>query len=305
MKMQIPNLKDERAWRAITGLSPELFEKLLIKFEESYLEIYGSRLADRLQKTNIKYAINSEKDLLFFTLSSLKIGVTYDILAVLTDMNISNVKRNQERGLKVLTYALNKLGYMPLQSFESIEDFEEKFSGHSILLIDATEQRVEKPVNNAIQKEYYSSKNKSHTVKFMIIATINYLIMYVGAIHKGKKHDYKILKEEFSESNCFEKFIVKVDLGYQGINTDYNCKRGDIPHKKPPKKELTAQQKEENKQLARERITVEHCIGKLKRYSILKNKLRIKLIDLYEKIVCVCAGLWNFYISSKTKVIAN
>jgi|WetSurMetagenome_2_1015567.scaffolds.fasta_scaffold93445_2 hypothetical protein len=35
----------------------------------------------------------------------------------------------------------------------------------------------------------------------------------------------------------------------------------------------------------------------LKRYRILSERLRTQSIDFYDKVVGVCAGFWNFYLS--------
>jgi hypothetical protein len=50
--------------------------------------------------------------------------------------------------------------------------------------------------------------------------------------------------------------------------------------------------------MASERIKVEQSMSGLKRYRILSERLRTQLLDFYDKIVAVCAGLWNFYLSS-------
>ncbi len=71
-----------------------------------------------------------------------------------------------------------------------------------------------------------------------------------------------------------------------------------IPLKKPKKGTLTTEQKEANKECARERIYVEHSIGGLKRYRILSDRLRTHDIDFYNDALEVCAGLWNFYITN-------
>ena len=70
------------------------------------------------------------------------------------------------------------------------------------------------------------------------------------------------------------------------------------PHKKTQKKPLTNEQKLENKTFASERIKVEQTISGLKRYRILSERLRTQSFDFYDKILGICAGLWNFYLSS-------
>ena len=70
-----------------------------------------------------------------------------------------------------------------------------------------------------------------------------------------------------------------------------------MPHKKPIGKKLTKKQKEENKQLSSERVIIEHSIGGLKRYRVLSDRLRMKNPDLYNDVLGICAGLWNFWIN--------
>lgn len=90
-----------------------------------------------------------------------------------------------------------------------------------------------------------------------------------------------------------------MDLGYQGFDKDYKCKKLFIPHKKPKNAELTEAQKAENKEISSERIRVEHSIGGMKRYRILSERLRVHDFEHYDDVLSVCAGLWNFYLEHK------
>ena len=133
----------------------------------------------------------------------------------------------------------------------------------------------------------------------MIISNENKEIKYISACRLGSIHDYQLLKDEFPPNeDWFKNMSIKVDLGYLGIKKDYECDDISIPYKKPKNNELTIIQKEENKLLASKRIKVEHSISGLKRYRILSDRLRNHLIDLYDNILGVCAGLWNFYLAN-------
>ena len=101
-----------------------------------------------------------------------------------------------------------------------------------------------------------------------------------------------MLHEEFPcEYDWFEQHRIRVDLGFQGIEKDYQCQEVCLPHKKPKKQELTVEQKEENKELARKRVRIEHALGGLKRYRILSDRLRLRNYATYDVILGVCAGL--------------
>ena len=123
-------------------------------------------------------------------------------------------------------------------------------------------------------------------------------ILYLSKCWVGKMHDFKLLKKEFSpEQNWFQNFKVRVDLGYLGIAKEYVCKALSIPHKKPKKQELNALEKLENRVFAQERVKVEHAIGGMKRSRILSDRLRLHDFGLYDVVLEVCAGLWNFQLS--------
>lgn len=138
-------------------------------------------------------------------------------------------------------------------------------------------------------------KKKCHTLKALILANQARWILFLSLCWVGKTHDYRMFKEEFSPSaEWFKEHEVHVDLGFQGIARDYAGKAFSIPHKKPKQAVLTAEQKTENKARASQRVTVEHSICGLKRYRILSDRLRMHDLDLYNDVLEVCAGLWNF-----------
>jgi hypothetical protein len=123
-------------------------------------------------------------------------------------------------------------------------------------------------------------------------------ILFLSDCWVGRTHDYRMLLEEFPPAEgWFAEFRLRVDLGFLGIEKDFVCKELFIPHKKPQQKELTLEQKAENKLLASKRIVVEHALAGLKRYRILSDRLRLHDLELYNVILGVCAGLWNFYLS--------
>ena len=60
--------------------------------------------------------------------------------------------------------------------------------------------------------------------------------MFLGRTFSGHNHDYTMLKQEFPpELDWFSDIDVRVDLGYQGIASDYSGNQIEIPTKKPRK----------------------------------------------------------------------
>lgn len=152
-----------------------------------YQAHYGRSIEERLADCPGESTFKTYHDQLFFTLWSLKSGLGYDMMGYLIGIEPSNVKRNQALGVKILSEALQSIDCMPKRSFEKVEEFQEYFDEHKKLILDGTEQRVQRPKNKENQKSMYSGKKKSHTVKCLIISTSDKYIHYVSKCWVGKK----------------------------------------------------------------------------------------------------------------------
>jgi len=132
----------------------------------------------------------------------------------------------------------------------------------------------------------------------------NKFIVFLGRTLSGHNHAYIMLKQEFPpELDWFADIQVGVDLGYQGIHSDYSGEQIDLPTKKPRKRKknpnppLSAAQKAANKVLSHVRIFLEHAMGGMKRSTILVHVFRHRKADFEDDAIGVCAGLWNFALS--------
>ena len=105
MKLSISDLTTERQWRATIGADQARFEQLLGLFTTSYWELFGHSVAQRQVDLEVTPSLQSEQELLFFTLFSLKAALTYDVLGFVSGMDATNAKRNQTLGLQVLEEA--------------------------------------------------------------------------------------------------------------------------------------------------------------------------------------------------------
>jgi hypothetical protein len=62
------------------------------------------------------------------------------------------------------------------------------------------------------------------------MTTLNKAIVFLGRTFAGHTHDYTMLKEEFPPEEAWFAFLqVLVDLGYQGILTDYVGQEIQVP----------------------------------------------------------------------------
>ena len=152
--------KNEREWRATTGMDERRFLLLLEIFEPAYVSVHGRRIEYRVADSLEKLTFITYKSLLFFTLFSLKSGLTYDLLGFVFHLDVSNAKRNQSMGLEVLQRALRDADLLPKRSFATAEEFALYFQGHKAVILDGTEQRMQRPGNQEEQKACYNGKKK-------------------------------------------------------------------------------------------------------------------------------------------------
>lgn len=97
---------------------------------------------------------------------------------------------------------------------------------------------------------------------------------------------FREAQEKFSEQQKF-----RGDTGYIGED------QIATPHKRPKKKKLTKQQKEENTKFAQKRIYVEHVIRLMKIFRVAQQRFRL-MPDRYKKVMRVVCGLVRFRIGA-------
>ena len=71
--------------------------------------------------------------------------------------------------------------------------------------------------------------------------------------------------------------------------------------KKPPKKELTAQEKESNRKLSKVRVRVEHAISGIKRARIVKDVLRNTKDAFSDLVMVIACCLHNLRVEHRKK----
>lgn len=158
MSISYKKIRDNRQWRSATGLTETQFKKLAAEFKITYEEFLGETILDRKNNSSIESRFNSYEEFLFFLLYSIKSGLTYDLLGLSFDLDRGNVFRNQTFGLRILEMTLQRLDFMPKRFFESLEDFKDQMAEHEQILLDASEQRRQRPQNQEDQKDDYSGK---------------------------------------------------------------------------------------------------------------------------------------------------
>jgi hypothetical protein len=120
-------------------------------------------------------------------------------------------------------------------------------------------------------------------------------ICFLSATYEGKAND-KILAELEGYRLPPGSYLYQ-DMGFQGfVLADVTIIQ---PKKKPRGGELTPPEKATNRRISSIRIRVEHAIGGVKRYRIVKDKIRLLKDGIRDTVMETCCGLHNFRLQSR------
>jgi hypothetical protein len=157
-------------------------------------------------------------------------------------------------------------------------------------IIDGTERPIRRPKDKKRQETHYSGKKKRHTIKNNVVSDKRTRkIKVLSETCEGKKHDKKLADEQdipFPEGSSLWK-----DTGFQGYEPEHITSYQ--PTKKPKGKELTTEQKDQNRLISRQRIRVEHSIGGVKVFGIVRNIFRNMREGFDDMVMETACGLHN------------
>ena len=290
--------QNRRKFLAMTGYTVEEFQALSPHFEVQFEKSVETQTLKRKPRIKRRYStyknspLPTIEDKLLFILIYLKQGATQEMHATLFGMHQPDANAWIHLLHPILNQTLAALGELPVRE---AEDFNPEGDQARYFFHDGTERPISRPRDKEAQKKYYSGKKKQHTIKNMVVINILCKILFLSPTCEGKKHDKKAADEagyDFPEGS-----IVFQDRGLQGFAI-----AGVIviqPKKKPRGKELTAEDKENNHAISSIRIRVEHAIGGVKRFRIVKDKIRNWKEGFRDQVMETCCGLHNFRLNSR------
>jgi len=294
-------------FKSFTGLEVPEFDALYSKTQESHTEYEQKRLQreDRKRKIGAGHPFKLPlKDRLVMLLMYYRLYVTSTLLGFLFDLGQTNVLKNirmLEPHVKEVLPLPKKL-HQRAGRLRTLDEVEALFPGFKAFL-DATEQEIPRPEDKGKRRAHYSGKRKRHTVKTQITVNADGLIAHKTPHARGSRHDYALFK--WRHPRLPDAVRLGVDLGYDGIQSDYPGFNALVPFKRrsPGRgkrgvkaKELTGEQKAFNQRLSKERVVVEHTISRLKKFRIMAHKFRNRLKN-YDAMTDIVCGLVNLRIA--------
>ena len=292
-----------RVLQSLTGLTVAEFESLLVSFDgalQAYVEAnYINQARLRSYGGGRKPHLNNIQDKLLFILVYFRLYPTQEVQGFLFGIGQPQAHEWVHKLTQVLNQALGYNKQLPEREPSRLEAVLNQCPSMEFI-IDGTERRLNRPKDKEAQKEYYSGKKKSHTVKNNVISQRQGKVVFLSDTYEGKKHDKAICDQEdyqFPQGSKLWK-----DSGFQGYEP-----KGVItfqPKKKPRKGELTPCEKQGNRQISSERIEIEHHIGGIKRSLIVVHPLRSRTDHFADDVMETACGLHNFRFSHRQLAVA-
>jgi len=278
-----------------TGLYPKEFEKFLPFFKKAWENyIIENRIKGKERKRKYgggrKSKLYKIEDKFLFILIYMKLYPLQAVIGFLFGMSQAQANEWIHILSAVFKTALADLGQLPERLPQNLEKLLRDEEAEEIT-IDATERRCQRPKDNEKQKQYYSGKKKTHTVKNnLIVNNEDRKVKYLSKTCEGKKHDKKICDEE--QPTYPEGITLNKDTGYQGYEPEGVVTRQ--PKKKPRGGQLTHYEKNQNSIISSTRIIVEHVISGVKRCRIVKDVFRNTKENYDDLVMEIACGLHNF-----------
>ena len=258
----------KKCLRRISGVKQEKFEKCVSRLKR----VWGAAQR-RKRVAGRPYGIGELREHLLLLLMYYRTYTTHLFLAQIFKVDEATICRAIKR-IALLAERILKIKPEKLLSENDLQ----------LLIVDATEQRIERPKN---QRDYYSGKAHAHTIKTEIVIEPKGRILRVSKHYEGRVHDFEIRKTE----GPLPAVPILADSGYQGLQNEHSA--GVIlPKKKPKNGSLSASEQARNTKLARCRIAIEHTFAHLKKWHILAARYRGHL-DSYPTIFQTIAGVYN------------
>jgi hypothetical protein len=255
------------------GIPRANFDTILEKVQ-AFLE--AERIRCPMKARGLKTTSLPVEDRLLLTFYYLRHHVTFLNLADVFGVSESYANKRYHEYLNILVQVLRLPGHKAL-----LEE------GWLALIIDVTEQPVERPVAN--QRQWYSGKKKRHTAKIQLIVCLFTLQILSVVCEKGRVHDFTLFKQcGLHLAEALEKYA---DAGYQGL--EQLVANAFTPIKKPRDRELTPEERAYNRALAKLRIRIEHVNRRCKIFRVAKDVYRGKHRHI-QKTWTVVAALVNY-----------
>ena len=258
----------------------------MIKEKVSLYTLKGEQRSYRKYEESKRSSLFGSDQKLKFILIYLKEHPNQEFMASYSQMLQSKVSEWIQFILPILVESLQKLKVIPKTGNEfTIPDHLD------YILCDVTEREVNRSIDHEVQKELYSGKQKTHTVKKIILSDHNQYVYFLGETYEGSMHDKEIWNQLTLKKSPIN---ILANLGFLGADKQHE--NIVLPFKNSKKKEITDLQKQINKGISSLRIKVEHTFASIKRLKIMKQKINLKRNEIRHQVMVIATTLHNLRV---------
>jgi hypothetical protein len=264
-------LRRSSCFRRLTGVSVATFDKMVAQLRTPW-----EAAERRKTKSGRPWEVDGLENHLLIMLLYYRCYVTQEFIGFFWNVDRSVICRTIKRieGHAIPLFGVRRDPKITRREAEA-------------LIVDCTEQPIERPGVDAVQRAHYSGKKKRHTLKTEYIITGKGRIASVSESHPGSCHDLTIRREGPKLPKCARLYA---DSAYQGYDREHASL--EIPYKKPKGGNLDDEERDYNRGLGSFRVAVEHCIGRTKRFRIVAERFRNPR-NTHDTKTSIIAGLVN------------
>lgn len=261
----------------------QLWEQAQLKQTEQQAEIERQKIRVNAKGGGRKPLLSIEEEVCM-CLFYLRHYPTFEVLGLQFGVSKTEANDTVHYWLRILRVLLPASLLEKVETHSSDYALVQEWLSELQLIVDSLEQARERPGDKEEQRSYFSGKKQQHTFKSQIVTLpLGKDLVDVSAGAKGPTSDLNLFRERQSR--------FAPGQGFDGDKAYVGAQNVQTPHKKPRGKELTEQQKVENKQFSStRRIFVEHVIRLLRIFRIARERFRLHP-DTYEQVILTVCGL--------------
>ena len=175
---------------------------------------------------------------------------------------------------------------------------------NTLAILDCTELKIQKPSCLKLQSQCFSDYKSTTTLKILVVCDPIGSVMFASALQTGAMSD----KEIFERSGLKQQLKRLIQCGYVNVGDGLMSDKGfnvvgevediglhlNLPPFAKSGCQMPMHNVEMTKKIAKHRVHVERCIGKIKTFKILSGRIRNATLASVDQIWLVCCLLTNF-----------
>lgn len=289
--------RNPRAFKDITGITVEEFDRLYKDFEPAWIAAEQKRLQRSERQRAIgggnSYKLDVETQLV---LVWLRLYLTTATLGYFFGLSQSAASRNTRRLLTILKEISGQEFAWPdpprRGHGRTVDDLAEEYPD-LFAILDATEQPLAKPTEKEREHLAYSGKRRRSTIKSSLIVNEQGVIRGITPSSLGRTHDLTQMRQSGLLTAIPTQVIVVADAGYTGLDKDLPDHSVAVAHRAQRKHPLEQDHIDANRELSSVRIIVENVFCHLKHFHSLVDRFRHDVEQVHTAIFAVIAMLVN------------